>query len=65
MNTTLLAFFMPGPTEMVVVGIVAVLLFGSRLPTVARSMGQSIMEFRRGFKEVEKACVDLEKEIKS
>jgi sec-independent protein translocase protein TatA len=42
-----------GPLEMVIVGIVAVLLFGSRLPTVARSLGKSMTEFKKGMREFE------------
>ncbi len=42
-----------GPTEMIIVGVVAVLLFGSRLPSVARSMGQSLTEFKKGMQGVE------------
>ena len=41
------------PAEMLVVGVVAVLLFGSRLPSVARSMGKSLTEFKRGMQGVE------------
>ena len=33
--------------------LVILLLFSSRLPTLARSLGQSITEFKRGFKELE------------
>ena len=47
------AFFSPGPTEMVIIGIVAVLLFGSRLPSVARSLGRSFIEFKKGMSGVE------------
>lgn len=47
-----------GPTEMVVIGIVAVILFGSRLPSVARSFGKSIVEFKKGMS-------DLENDVKS
>lgn len=42
-----------GPMEMVIVGIVAVLLFGSRLPSVARSLGKSMTEFKKGMREFE------------
>ena len=42
-----------GPLEMVIVGIVAVLLFGSRLPSVARSLGKSMTEFKKGMREFE------------
>ena len=55
----LLAFLGPiGPTEMVVFGIIAVLLFGSRLPSVARSLGKSIVEFKKGMN-------DLQDEVRS
>lgn len=46
-----------GTTEMLVVGMVALLLFGGRLPKVARDIGSSVFELRKGlgeaFKEVE------------
>jgi len=42
-----------GPTEMIIVGVVAVLLFGSRLPEVARSLGKSFVEFKRGIHGME------------
>lgn len=38
-----------GPMEMVIVGVIAVLLFGSRLPEVARGLGKSMSEFRKGM----------------
>ncbi len=45
-------FGMPGPMEMLVIGMIALLLFGKRLPEVARSMGSSIKEFQHGLKSV-------------
>ena len=42
-----------GMQELVIVGIVAVLLFGKRLPEVARSMGKSYNEFRRGLSDIQ------------
>lgn len=47
------------PIEIGVIGIVAVLLFGSQLPKVARSLGQSVIELKRGFK----AAVDDSPEL--
>lgn len=44
-----LAFGMPGPFEMLIIGIVAVLLFGRRLPEVGRSLGQGIKQFKSGL----------------
>lgn len=43
-------FVMPGPTEMICLAIVAVLLFGRRIPDAARSLGKSIVEFKRGIR---------------
>jgi len=37
---------------LIVLGIV-LLLFSSRLPALARSLGQSITEFKKGVKELE------------
>lgn len=54
-----------GPVEMVVVVVVAVMLFGGRLPKVARSFGQSIMEFKRGFLEVSRECDRIESEVRA
>ncbi len=41
-----------GPGEIIVIVVVLVLLFGaSKLPQLARSIGQSAKEFRRGLEE--------------
>lgn len=40
-----------GPWELLIVGLIILLLFGSRLPTVMRSLGQSITEFKKGTRE--------------
>ena len=42
-----------GPMEMVIVGIIALLLFGKRLPEVARSLGKGITEFKKGVAGIE------------
>jgi len=54
---------MPGPLELVVILVIAVLLFGKRLPTLAYSAGNSIVQFKKGFKECELELVETEKEI--
>lgn len=42
-----------GMQEMVIVMIVAVLLFGKRLPEVARSLGASYNQFRKGLQDIQ------------
>src|SRR6185369_7206385 len=42
-----------GILEMLVVMLVAVLLFGKRLPEVGRSLGKGIVEFKKGLRGVE------------
>ena len=45
----MLAFFL-SHWEIVVILLVALLLFGTRLPKVARSLGQGVSEFKDGLK---------------
>ncbi len=40
---------MPGGYEWLIIGLVALLLFGKRLPGVARSLGQALHEFKTGL----------------
>jgi sec-independent protein translocase protein TatA len=39
--------------ELVIVGIIAVLLFGKRLPEVGRSLGKGLVEFKRGMRDIQ------------
>jgi sec-independent protein translocase protein TatA len=41
------------PIELMVIGAVAVLLFGSNLPKVARSLGKSMTEFKKGMHDLQ------------
>ena len=40
----------PGPIEIIVIALVVLLLFGKRLPSVGRSLGRGIVEFKHGLK---------------
>lgn len=40
-----------GTTELVVFALIVLVLFGSRLPKVMRSLGSSITEFKKGVNE--------------
>jgi len=46
-------FGLPGGPEVIVVGFIAVLLFGNRLPSVMRSLGRSVTEFKKGVSGIE------------
>ncbi len=49
----LFGMFGLGPTELLIVGVIVLLLFGSRLPKVMRSLGEGIVEFKRGVQGIE------------
>lgn len=51
--THTLALSLPHGMEWIVIGIIALLLFGRRLPEVARSVGRGIVEFKKGIKGIE------------
>ncbi|GAB4147790.1 MAG: hypothetical protein Tsb009_21160 [Planctomycetaceae bacterium] len=53
MSAPIFAFFSPGPFEMMIIGVIALLLFGKRLPEVARSLGKGLVEFKKGIKGIE------------
>lgn len=54
-----------GGPEIIVVAFVALLLFGNRLPSVMRSLGKSVTEFKRGVQgledDIDQAAVASEK----
>ena len=47
--------FLPnlGTTELMVVAFVSLLIFGNRLPSVMRSLGKSVTEFKKGVAGIE------------
>ena len=49
----LLAMFGLGPTEILVFLFVVLLLFGSRLPSLMRNMGRSVVEFKKGVNDLD------------
>jgi sec-independent protein translocase protein TatA len=51
MSPLLMFLGMTGGMELLIVLAVILLLFGHRLPSVMRSLGQGINEFKRGIKD--------------
>jgi sec-independent protein translocase protein TatA len=61
LNPDSLAMFgLPGGAEWIVIAIFGLLLFGKRLPEVGKSLGRSIVEFKKGLRGVED---EIEKSI--
>lgn len=51
-----------GFPELLVILLIVLLLFGAaRLPEIARSLGKSIQEFKKGVKEIERDVNDSKK----
>lgn len=52
-NLYTLAFGLPGHMEWIVLLVLGLLIFGKRLPEVGRSIGRSIVEFKKGIRGIE------------
>ncbi|MDG2382980.1 MAG: twin-arginine translocase TatA/TatE family subunit [Pirellulaceae bacterium] len=64
-SNPLLAFGMPGPLELMVVMAILLLFFGHRLPSVMRSLGRGVVEFKRGVHGVEEELESAGKDTKT
>ena len=49
-----------GMQELVIIGVVAILLFGKNLPGVARSLGSSYRDFRKGLFDLQSSLNVME-----
>ena len=55
---------MPGHMEWLVILVVALLIFGKRLPELARSVGKSLTEFKKGINEAKESTDDVVDDVK-
>jgi len=54
LTTLPVAIFNMGPTELIVIFLIILLLFGgAKLPSLAKGLGQSIKEFKKASKDDE------------
>ena len=63
-HTPYLAFWTPGPGELIIILVIAVLLFGRRLPEIARGLGKSMTEFKKGIREAEETKDEIVNDVK-
>ena len=52
-STTLLGLSMPGGSEWIIIALFGLLLFGKRLPEIARAAGNSVTEFKKGLQGID------------
>lgn len=53
-----------GPTELIVILIIILVLFGgTKLPSLARSLGKSVGEFKKGREEGDKLATQQVKDV--
>lgn len=58
-----LGFWTPGPVEIIVILVVALLIFGRRLPEIARNVGKSLTEFKKGINEAKETKDEFERDV--
>ena len=54
--------FGTGIWQILILLLVVLLIFGNRLPSLARSLGQSIVEFKKGTRELDDHSNDSSEE---
>ena len=57
------AFWMPGGMEWMVIGVIALLIFGRKLPEMAKGLGQGLVEFKKGLTGVQDEVDDVDQRL--
>jgi sec-independent protein translocase protein TatA len=58
-------FGIPGGFEWIIILVIALLIFGKRLPSTMRSIGRGFVEFKKGLKGVDDIKEDIKEDIKN
>ena len=58
-------FGIPGGFEWIIILVIALLIFGKRLPSTMRSIGKGFVEFKKGLKGVKDEVDEVEGDIKN
>ncbi|MSR19158.1 MAG: hypothetical protein EXS00_08390 [Phycisphaerales bacterium] len=53
--TAVLAMFNLSGWELVILGVILLLIFGRKVPDIARSLGKGVVEFKKGLRDVHDA----------
>ncbi len=57
-------FGIPGGFEWIIILVIALLIFGKRLPATMKSIGKGIVEFKKGLKGVNDEVDEVKGDIK-
>lgn len=63
-HTPYIMAWMPQGYEWLIILVVALLIFGRRLPEIARSIGKSLTEFKKGINEAKDTHDELVNDVK-